>query len=286
MKKIKYLIEFFFIIIFFLIFKLLGYKAASNFGSFIVSILGPMFRSKKIIRNNIQKSLFLTDDNKISNIINNMWSNYGRILSDYIFIKNFRSGELDQYIKIEGNEILDKIKSEKKPVIFISGHFNNFELMAMQIEKHGINITAIYRPLNNIFLNKVMESIRVKYICKKQIKKGMSGIRQMIEFFKKDYSIAIMIDQRVSEGIHSNLFGRPALTTTIPAQMVRKFGCDIVPVYIERINKLNYKMKVFKPITFRKEDSLEGITNHLNHWLEKMIKNNPNQWIWTHNRWK
>ena len=286
MKKIKYLIEFFFIIILFLIFKLLGYKAASNFGSFIVSILGPMFRSKKIIRNNIQKSLFLTDDNKISNIINNMWSNYGRILSDYIFIKNFRSGELDQYIKIEGNEILDKIKSEKKPVIFISGHFNNFELMAMQIEKHGINITAIYRPLNNIFLNKVMESIRVKYICKKQIKKGMSGIRQMIEFFKKDYSIAIMIDQRVSEGIHSNLFGRPALTTTIPAQMVRKFGCDIVPVYIERINKLNYKMKVFKPITFRKEDSLEGITNHLNHWLEKMIKNNPNQWIWTHNRWK
>ena len=286
MKKIKYLIEFFFIIILFLIFKLLGYKAASNFGSFIVSILGPMFRSKKIIRNNIQKSLFLTDNNKISNIINNMWSNYGRILSDYIFIKNFRSGELDQYIKIEGNEILDKIKSEKKPVIFISGHFNNFELMAMQIEKHGINVTAIYRPLNNIFLNKVMESIRVKYICKKQIKKGMSGIRQMIEFFKKDYSIAIMIDQRVSEGIHSNLFGRPALTTTIPAQMVRKFGCDIVPVYIERINKLNYKMKVFKPITFRKEDSLEGITNHLNHWLEKMIKNNPNQWIWTHNRWK
>ena len=286
MKKIKYLIEFFFIIILFLIFKLLGYKAASNFGSFIVSILGPMFRSKKIIRNNIQKSLFLTDDNKISNIINNMWSNYGRILSDYIFIKNFRSGELDQYIKIEGNEILDKIKSEKKPVIFISGHFNNFELMAMQIEKHGINTTAIYRPLNNIFLNKVMESIRVKYICKKQIKKGMSGIRQMIEFFKKDYSIAIMIDQRVSEGIHSNLFGRPALTTTIPAQMVRKFGCDIVPVYIERINKLNYKMKVFKPITFKKEDSLENITNYLNGWLEKMIKKNPTQWIWSHNRWK
>jgi len=286
MKKIKYLIEFFFIIVLFLIFKLLGYKAASNFGSFIFSIFGPMFRSKKIIKNNIQKSLSLTDENKISKIINNMWSNYGRILSDYIFIKNFRSGELDQYIQIEGNEILNKIKIEKKPVIFISGHFNNFELMAMQIEKSGINTAAIYRPLNNIFLNKIMESIRVKYICKKQIKKGMSGIRQMIEFFKKNYSIAIMIDQRVSEGIRSNLFGRPALTTTIPAQMVRKFGCDIVPIYIERISKFNYKMKVFKPIIFKKEDSLKYITNHLNAWLEKMIKNNPNQWIWTHNRWK
>jgi KDO2-lipid IV(A) lauroyltransferase len=286
MKKIKYLIEFFFITFLFLIFKLLGYKAASNLSSLIVSIFGPMFRSKKLIRNNIQKSLSLTDDNEVSKIINNMWSNYGRILSDYIFIKNFRLGKLDQYIQIEGSEILDEIRIKKKPVIFISGHFNNFELMAMQIEKFGINTAAIYRPLNNIFLNKVMELIRIKYICKTQIKKGIPGIRQMIQFFKKDHSIAIMIDQRVSEGIHSNLFGSPALTTTIPAQMVRKFSCDIVPIYIERVKKLNYKMKVFTPITFKKEDSLENITNHLNHWLEKMIKNNPSQWIWTHNRWK
>ena len=85
MKKIKYLIEFFFIIIFFLIFKLLGYKIASIFGSFLLSILGPLFRSKKIIKNNIQISLALSDENEISKIINNMWSNYGKILSDYIF---------------------------------------------------------------------------------------------------------------------------------------------------------------------------------------------------------
>ena len=286
MKKIKYLIEFFFIIIFFLIFKLLGYKIASIFGSFLLSILGPLFRSKKIIKNNIQISLDLSDENEISKIINNMWSNYGKILSDYIFIKNFRSGKLQKYLDIEGYEILEKIERNKKPVIFVSGHFNNFELMAMQIEKAGIKTAAIYRPLNNIFLNKIMESIRKKYICRNQVKKGMSGIKQMVTFFKKNYSIAIMIDQRVSEGIYSNLLGRPALTTTIPAQMVRKFGCDVVPVYIERINKLKYKMKIFKPITFKKEDSLESITNNLNIWLESMIKKNPSQWIWTHDRWK
>ena len=286
MKKIKYLIEFFFIIIFFLIFKLLGYKIASIFGSFLLSILGPLFRSKKIIKNNIQISLDLSDENEISKIINNMWSNYGKILSDYIFIKNFRSGKLQKYLDIEGYEILEKIERNKKPVIFVSGHFNNFELMAMQIEKAGIKTAAIYRPLNNIFLNKIMESIRIRYICKNQVKKGMSGIKQMVTFFKKNYSIAIMIDQRVSEGIYSKLLGRPALTTTIPAQMVRKFGCDVVPVYIERINKLKYKMKIFKPITFKKEDSLESITNNLNIWLESMIKKNPSQWIWTHNRWK
>ncbi|MDA9597521.1 lysophospholipid acyltransferase family protein [Candidatus Pelagibacter sp.] len=286
MKKIRYLIEFLFIIILFLLFRILGYKISSNLGSFIVSIFGPLFRSKKMIRDNIKKSLSLDDDKEISKIINNMWSNYGRILSDYIFIKKFRSGKLDKYIQIEGNEILYKIKNSKKPVIFISGHFNNFELMAMEIEKSGIKLAAIYRPLNNIFLNKVMEKIRVKYICKNQIKKGISGIRQMMKFFKENSSIALMIDQRVSEGIQSNLFGIPALTTTIPAQMVKKFSCDVVPVYIQRINKFKYKIKICDPMTFSKEDSLESITNHLNIWLEEKIKIAPSQWIWSHNRWK
>jgi len=109
--------------------------------------------------------------------------------------------------------------------------YNNFELMAMQIEKSGINLAAIYRPLNNIFLNKIMERLRIKYICKKQIKKGRSGTRDLLKSFKKNYSIALMIDQRVSEGIKCDFFGQPALTTTIPAQLFKKFGCKIVPIY-------------------------------------------------------
>jgi KDO2-lipid IV(A) lauroyltransferase len=131
-----------------------------------------------------------------------------------------------------------------------------------------------------------MESIRKKYICKHQIKKGISGIREILQFCKKGFSIALMIDQRVSEGIKSNLFGQPALTTTIPAQLVKKFGYKIVPIYIERINKLNYKMKINRPIKFDKNETIENITDQLNNWLEKMISINPNQWIWSHNRWK
>ena len=158
--------------------------------------------------------------------------------------------------------------------------------MAMQIEKSGINLAAIYRPLNNIFLNKIMERLRIKYICKKQIKKGRSGTREMIGLFKDGTSIALMIDQRVSEGIRSNFFGQPALTTTIPAQLVKKFGCKIVPVYIERYNKINFKLTINKPISYSNNESIEDITVDLNHIMEKMIIKNPDQWIWSHNRWK
>tara|TARA_B100001123_G_C14824599_1_gene833651 strand:+ start:1 stop:648 length:648 start_codon:yes stop_codon:yes gene_type:complete len=215
-----------------------------------------------------------------------MWGNYGKILSEYIFIKKIRNSKNEKFVTVEGQEILEEIKISKDPVVFISGHFNNFELMAMEIEKSGINLAAIYRPLNNIFLNKIMEIIRKKHICKNQIKKGRSGTRELLFFLKKNYSIALMIDQRVSEGIKSNFFGEPAFTTTIPAQLVKKFNCKIVPVYIERIRGSFFKLKVNTPIFFEKNSSLEKITLDLNKHLEKMILKNPSQWIWSHNRWK
>ena len=286
MKYIKYFFQYILIKLFFLIFKLVGYKNASNLGGVIGSKIGPIFKSKKIIKNNLKNYLPNSDDQQINNIINKMWENYGRIFAEYIFIKDFRSTKLEKNLKINGMEYLDEIKKNQKPVIFVSGHFNNFELMAMQIEKSGINLAAVYRPLNNIFLNKTMEKIRKNFICKNQIKKGISGLREILTFFKKNTSVAIMIDQRVTEGIKCNLFTKPAYTTTIPAQLINKFNCPVVPVYIERKNKINFEITINKPIYFEKNDDLEKITRNLNLWLEKMISKNPEQWIWTHNRWK
>ena len=215
-----------------------------------------------------------------------MWENYGRIFSEYPHLINFKNNKLSKYLMIEGAEYLEEIKIKKKPVVFISGHFSNFELMAMQLENSGIDIAAIYRPLNNIFLNSTMEKIRINHICKNQIPKGKSGSRKILEFFKKGTSIALMIDQRVSEGVKVNFFNRPAYTTSIPAQLSKKFECEIVPVYIERIENYFFNISINKPLKFEKTDSIEKITEKLNNILESMISKNPNQWIWTHNRWK
>ena len=285
MKKIIYFIEFLLVEFLFIICKTVGYKSASNLGFFIGKNFGNFFRKKKSIIENLHKSKISIS---ISNnqFVNNILGNYGRILAEYPFLKDFRENKLEQFIKIEGIENLDQIKNNKKPVVFISGHFNNFELMAMQIEKYGINLAAIYRPLNNVFLNKTMERIRTKYICKNQIRKGKSGTRQILENLKKSNSIALMIDQRVTEGIKIDFFGNLASTTTIPAQIIKKYQCDLVPIYIERLEKYNFKMYVSQPIVINSENSQEEISKHLNKILEKMIIKNPDQWIWTHNRWK
>ncbi len=286
MKLIKYFIQFLTIITLFLIFRLLGLKYASYFSSKIISFIGPLFRSKHLISSNILKALPNLNENEVKVISKNMWSNYGRILAEYVFIKDFRGPKFNNKIKVMGQEILDKIKKDNEPVIFISGHFNNFELMAMHIEKSGINLAAIYRPLNNKFLNFIMEKIRKKYICKNQIEKGISGTRKLLSFFKQKNSIALMIDQRVSEGIKSNFFNHQCFTTTIPAQFVKKFKCKVVPIYIQRSEGINFQLTINEPIEFSNDETIQSITLNLNTILEKLILKNPEQWIWSHNRWK
>ena len=287
MKKIKYFLQFICVIFFFVIFKILGLKLASIISSNIFILFGPIFRSNKIVFSNLKIAFPDIDENQKKQMLKKIWFNYGKIFAEYMFIKDFRHNEkYSAKISIENKDIIEKIKKDNEQVIFISGHFNNFELMAMQIEKLGIKLTALYRPLNNPYLNPIMEKIRKKYICKKQVKKGISGTKDLLLDFKDGSSIALMIDQRVSQGIRSNLFNKEALTTTIPAQFIKKFKIRIVPVHVERQRDNDFKIKFFEPVNFSNEESIETITFKLNKILEEMIIKSPEQWIWTHNRWK
>lgn len=287
MNNIKYFSQFLIVVALLLIFRLIGIKYSRILSGKIFETFGPLFRSNKISYLNLSKAIPKLSETEKIQIIKRMWNNYGKILAEYVFIKNFRkSKKFNEKIIIKNQNELEDIKKNSSPVIFISGHFNNFELMALHLERSGINLAAIYRPLNNKFLNPVMEYIRKNYICKNQIKKGISGTKDLLKLFKEGTSIALMIDQRVSEGIRSNLFNDDALTTTIPAQFVKKFNAKIVPIYIERDLENKFTIEINKSIEFSKNETLESITLKLNKILEEMILKNPDQWIWTHNRWK
>ena len=291
MKSIKYLFEFITIISLFSIFKIIGLKNASNLGGILGKFIGPLFRSKHITEQNIKIGLGKLDKKKESEIINGMWSSIGRTFAEYVFLKDFKFNKTSfNHMKISGAEYLDKIKKSNKPVIFFSGHFANFELMAMELDKSGIKTAAIYRPLNNFFLNPVMEYLRMKYICPNQIPKGRSGMREVINRIKDGYSIALMMDQRVSEGQKVPFFNKPAFTTTIPAQLALKYDCKLVPIFLERKEGANFEMTVHEPYNIEKtgndEEDTKNITLKINKIIEKMIIKNPKQWIWSHNRWK
>ena len=291
MKIIKYFFEFVTIISLFCIFKIIGLKNASNLGSVLGRFIGPLFRSKHITKQNIKIGLGELDQKKETEIINGMWSNIGRTFAEYPFLKDFKFNKINfDHIKINGTKYLDEIKKNNEPTIFYSCHFANFELMAMELDKFGIKCAAIYRPLNNFFLNPLMEYLRMKYICPNQIPKGRMGMREIISKVKDGYSIALMVDQRVSEGPRTPFFNKLAHTTTIPAQLALKYNCKLVPISLERKEGPNFEMTIHEPYKIEKtgndEEDTKNITLKINQIIEKMIITNPKQWIWSHNRWK
>ena len=291
MKIIKYFFEFISIISLFCIFKIIGLKNASSLGSILGKIVGPFFRSKNITKQNIRTGLGNLDKKNEKEIINNMWSNIGRTFAEYVFLKDFKFNKTNfDHMKIIGTDYLNEIKRSNKPVIFYSGHFANFELMAMELDKFGIKTAAIYRPLNNIFLNPLMEYLRMKYICPTQIPKGRMGMRKIISRINDGYSIALMMDQRVSEGQKVPFFNKPAFTTTIPAQLTLKYNCKLVPIFLERKEGANFEMTIHEPYKIQRtgndDQDTKNITLKINQIIEKMILKNPTQWIWSHNRWK
>jgi len=291
MKTIKYFFEFISVISLFCIFKIIGLKNASNLGSIIGKFFGPFFRSKYITKKNIEIGLGKLSKEKENEIIDGMWSNIGRTFAEYVFLKDFKFNKMDfNHIQINGTEHLDIIKKNNESVIFYSGHFANFEMMAMELDKFGIKCAAIYRPLNNYFLNPLMEYLRMKYICPIQIPKGRMGMREIINKVKNSYSIALMVDQRVSEGPRELFFKRAAHTTTIPGQLALKYDCKLVPISLERKADLRFVMTIHEPYKVKKtgNDNLDikNITVKINQILEKMVIKNPKQWIWSHNRWK
>ena len=283
-KFFKYFFQAIIVYLFFIIGKLVGLKLSRIIFSTIFKLFAPAFKSKKIIDKNL--SIFASEVPNIdkNQIISEMWKNYGMTFIEYMFLNTFRKNS--SHIEIKGDENLNVAISKKKPLIFVSGHFANFELMSMEITKRNIKLATIYRPLNNIFLNPFMEILRKKFICKNQIKKGLNGVRDAIEYIKNDFSIALMIDQRVSEGEKINFYKKPALTTTLPAQLALKYKLSIVPVFIQRKSNSKFVLEFQNEIKSEDfHDKLE-LTQKLNEVLEKMIVRNPTQWIWTHNRWK
>jgi Kdo2-lipid IVA lauroyltransferase/acyltransferase len=292
MKLFKYFIEFIVIIIFFSICKLLGVKKSSNLACTIFKKIGPLIRSNSKTLNHIKIAFPTIKNNEIEKITNNMWCNYGRTFAEYMHLEYFRKNKNDN-VKIMNSEKLLNLKNSKKPILFFSGHFANFELLAMYLDKNNLNISALYRPLNNIFLNPIMENLRKKYICNNQIPKTIPGqekykyaAKELIKKIKKKENIALMIDQKVTQGIKIDLFNRKALTMNLPAQMALKYNYILQPLKIKRIKEINFLIDVDEPIQTSSTDDIESVTKKINIKLEDMIKENPNQWIWTHKRWK
>ena len=291
MKIIRYFLEFILVIFFFLVFKIIGLKLSSDLGEIIGKYFGPLFRKRTIAKKNILIAFPNFNEKSINEMIDRMWKNIGRIFGEYIHINKFSIiDNSKKKIVFTNRNDAEILKKNNKPIVFFSGHFANFELMAKCLQELGFNIGAIYRPLNNIFLNPIMEFIRKKYICPIQIEKGSTGTKKLIKHISANNPLALMVDQRLSSSIRVPFFNRPATTTTTPAQLAIKYDALLVPVFLKRFKETNYEFFIEEPLVFKKTNNYDkdifNITEIMNKKLEEFIKIDPASWLWSHDRWK
>ena len=259
MKIIRYFVEFIIVVIFFTIFKIIGPKLSSNLGGCIGKYFGPFLRKKEIIKKNIFFAFPNISEKEMNKLINKMWENIGRVFAEYAHLNKFSIYDKKK-IKINfTNKInIEKLKNYNKPIVFFSGHFSNFELMGVCLKELNFNIGVIYRPLNNIFVNPIWELIKINS-SSTLIEKGPKGSKKLIKHIKQNNSLGLLVDQRLSSSIHVPFFGRPATTTTTPAKLAIKHGALLVPMFIKRVNEIEFEFFIDEPIVINKTNNLRTV---------------------------
>lgn len=286
-NKTKEFLEYLAIFLFYKISRILGLKISSMIGGLLLFFYGKFSSKNKIALNNLSKAFPEKTKNEKKIIINKMWFHFGRVIGEYPHLDRIKVLN-NNYVKIEGLDNLLNSLRKNKNCLFFSAHLGNWELTSHPLTQSGYNISFIYRAPNNVLVDNLLRKIREGYGVG-LIKKGPSGAKKCISILqKKNGNIGMLIDQKMNDGIETRFFGFKTMTASAIAKFSLKFKCPIIPAVCKRVNGNKFIIKYFSPISYKKISSLKTelkVMNFLNKYVEEWIKENPEQWIWVHNRW-
>ena len=283
----KKYIEYWTLLIFFFLFKLLGLKISSFLGGVMFLAYGTFSKRNKIVKKNLSKAFPDLTLNKKNKIIKDMWFHFGRVIGEYPNLNKLRIGK-DNEISIENESNLLNPLKQYPNCLFFSAHIGNWELTSHLLTKNGFKIHFIYRAPNNELVDNLLKKIRIGYGVG-LIKKGNEGAKQCLKILNKDGGhIGMLIDQKMNDGIETNFFNQKVMSPSAIAKFSLKYKCPIIPAVCIREKSTNFKISYLKPLTPSKINKIGNeteIMNHLNRIVEEWIRLNPEQWIWFHNRW-
>ena len=288
-------LEYFSLISLFSIFKIAGLDASSFIAGKFCRLTGPLIRPvSKRAENNLTHVYPDMPANEVKRITRDIWENLGRTAAEFAHIEKFFSTKDGKFhntdrLKIDGIEVLEDIAANPRPVIFVSAHIANWEIMPALFQAIGIDYAYIYRPANNLLVNKVIEKIRLENMSPSAIKKGQKGVRSLIEALRNKQALAILVDQKLNDGIEAPLLGKPAMTAPLAARLSIKFNTPLIPVSISRGNGAQFHVKVLDPIAYSttgdETKDILHVTTKINDFLGTMINEHKGQWLWFHRRW-
>lgn len=272
-------------------FRLIGVDAASALAGAFTRAVGPLIVPiSRRARVNLKIAFPDLPEAEARAILRDTWENLGRTTAEFAHLSKFASDTDEGRLETVGREKLEAIKSGGRPVIFVSGHFANWEVMSIAFHAAGLDYAFIYRAANNPLIDGLIIRTRARVMSRRQIPKGKRGGRDLIEALGKGVSLAMLVDQKLNTGgIASPLFGKPAMTAPATARLALKYGAPIVPVEVERVRGARFRVTVHDPVAFAPSGDAaadaQRLTDLINLEIEKLIRKRPGQWLWLHRRW-
>ena len=289
MKKLKHIAEYLLFILLTRALRLLSVDNSASLCSFIARKIGPYLRVTNTARKNLKR--VYGDDIDIEKNINDLWDNYGRYIGEFPFINVLDSSELDKRVKVIGLEKVAALKKANQPFMLFLGHQANWDFVIRKINDIYPKFGIAYRKANNPYVDREILKERENDESITMIAKGPSGAKSIIRAIKSGASIAMLVDQKMNNGIEVPFFGLPAMTAPALARISLQYKYPIVPLQIVRVGKTSYfELRLHDPLKPLIDQDIEkscyNIMLEINKTLEQWIREKPAQWFWFHNRWK
>jgi len=272
----------------FRLFAALPVDGASALGGFLARTIGPLLGISGRAARTLHRAMPELDQAAVRRIIDGMWDNLGRVAGEYPHLRQFRVYEAGGRVETEGIDLLDDLIAAGKQVIFVSAHFGNWEIAGIAASQRGLAITQVYRAPNNPVIDRLIGRVRGE-IGGAFIPKGRVAARGAVEALRAGRHLALLVDQKMNDGIAVPFFGRLAMTAPAVAQLALRFDCAVVPVRVDRLRGARFRLKVCPPIEFNRsgdrEADIQAIMLHINRVIEGWIRERPELWLWVHRRW-
>lgn len=270
------------------LFKLLPLDAASALGGFLARTIGPRLGVSKRAVINLRRAMPELSEEEIRRIVRGMWDNLGRVVAEYPHLGRFRVYEEGGRVEHVGTELVDPILAAGRPILFVSAHFGNWEVATLAATQRGLEVAQIYRAANNPYVDALVAEFR-SIVGSELIPKGTVAARRSMEALKEGRHLALLVDQKMNDGIPVPFFGRDAMTAPAVAQLAMRYDAAIVPARVERLRGARFRLTVFpeieQPRTGNRRADTREIMARVNAVIESWIRERPEQWFWLHRRW-
>ena len=273
------------------LFRALGPVGASNFGGAMARVVGPLLPVTRVADVNLRLAMPELDAAGRRRVIRGAWDNLGRTVGEFPHLGRLKRTETGPGWEVVGEETLLALAEQGGPVIFFSGHIGNWEMLPVACAAYGFAFSSMFRAAANPDVDALVTRLRQEAMgaAVPMFSKGAAGAKAAMGHLRNGGHLGLLMDQKLNDGVEATLFGKKAMTAPALAVLALHFRCPVVPGVVQRIGPARFRMICERRMEIpdtgnRKADTLT-VTQAMNGYLERWIRERPESWLWMHRRW-